>query len=112
MIEDNSLYNAMENLIDGLYEVGVLGSVWSSWETTSQEVENRVTGTHNTGQFSNNSWLMVETSEDVLVTTQERVEHILDMNVEGSVVNTSYGDRVTNVELSHDENKGIFFNAH
>ena len=44
-------------------------------------------------------WEMVEVTDDVWL-TQERVEHILDMNVEGSVVNTSYGDRVTNVELA------------
>ena len=112
VIEDNSLYNAMENLIDGLYEVGVLGSVWGDWETTGSEVENRTTGSRWTGQRQGNMVQMTETVEDVLVTTQERVEHILDMSVEGSVVNTSYGDRVTNVELALTmRTRAIFFNA-
>ena len=36
-IVDNSLYDAVEGLVDGLYELGVLGTVWESNATIIDE---------------------------------------------------------------------------
>ena len=114
VIEDNSIFDALSNLTTSLQQAN-LGTVWSEWETSTR-VEGRNLGRiantlNNIGQlrsqgnieFEGNSGnssaiQLTELSETV---TTSRTGRRTNFNVStSSVNNTSYGDRVVDIQLS------------
>ena len=126
-ITDNSLYDAMDGLVEGLYELGVLGTVWESNQVIIDEYVDWNSEEHRdvldrlnnmSDQFTQTGAVeqveilpprVIGGGNAVEVTTQIFGTHITargDVQVEremsvagGQVVNTSYGDRITDMTL-------------
>ena len=93
VIEDNSVYDAMVNMVDGLNESGI-GTVWGDWETVS-------TNTTSQQRTSEEGRATVTVTETTTSVTESRNQTTTTFNVStGAVVETSYGSRVTDVQLA------------
>jgi len=115
VIEDNSIFDALVNQTNEINELNI-GTVWSEWETTESSRNTRNLGrvantTQNRtelaltgpitfeGNSANSSTIqLTETSESV---SQSRT---ITRNIQSvstsSITNTSYGDRVTDLQLA------------
>ena len=125
-IEDNSLYDAMTALTEGLYELGILGTVWETnqtlideyveWNTEEHaDLEQRIAALSDafTERDTQQEEILpprhIGSGNRVQVTTQIFGTNITatgdiqvqkDLRLEGGeVVKTSYGDRVTDITL-------------
>jgi hypothetical protein len=105
VIEDNTLFDAMVNLTDEMRTSG-LGTVWGDWETTG------ISSTSSTRQ-SQNGRATVNITETTESTQQVRSQTQTTFNVNtSSIKRTSYGDRVTDVQLQETmRSGGIDFTA-
>ena len=93
VIEDNTVYDAMVNMVDGLNESGI-GTVWGDWET----IATNTTSQQRTSEEGRATVTVTETTTSV---TQQRNQTTTTFNVDtGSVVETSYGSRVVDVQLA------------
>ena len=129
VIEDNSLYDAMVNLTGEMKDAG-FGTTWGDWETTSVDTRktgstvirnsednpNATSNALNTLDILGVEVGFTQWSEDVIgrggrpplrvdtyttTTTQQREQTQTSINVNtASVENTSYGDRVVDVEVA------------
>ncbi len=125
VIEDNSLFDAMVSLTGEMAESGI-GTVWGDWETTGTNVTSNTFQTNintpptafNTGfgfnRFGWNGWnrgltrntiggsrSTINVTETTTSTTQARSQTSTSFNVStGNVVNTSYGERVTDIQVA------------
>ena len=127
VIEDNTLFDAMVNLTGEMASSG-MGTQWGSWETTgqnttstSQVVEDvngngaagaaagAVIGAGGTVNFDQNAANLaaeggsppIEITTETTTTTQQREQTQTVINVAtGSIQETSYGDRVVDVQLA------------
>ncbi len=105
VIEDNTVFDAMVNLTDEMRRSG-MGTVWGDWETTG--VRNTSSTRRETeGRATLN---ITETTES---TNQVRTQTTTNFNVNTSSINrTSYGDRVTDVQLAETMRSiPVFFRA-
>ena len=120
VIQDNSLYDAMQNLRQGLHDVGVLGTVWGDWEsnTTSQRRRTSTRSTRSLGRSHyrdgspdgspGNTNMRYEHFETTVTTrdttlhttTRTRTQQIKDFNIGSTIEETSYGDKVVDVSLA------------
>jgi hypothetical protein len=93
VIEDNTVFDAMVNLTDEMRRSG-MGTVWGDWETTGTSTSSATRSTQD-GRATLN---ITETTES---TRQVRTQTQTTFNVNtSSIQRTSYGDRVTDVQLS------------
>jgi len=103
VIEDNSVWDAMENLNE-LLEAAGLGTVWGDWETTSTTREtinsrgrSRPRNTDGSGGRSRS----LAPGSTLITTEQIREGLTLDFDPETASTNeTSYGERVVDVKLA------------
>ena len=125
-IEDNSLYDAMTALTDGLYELGILGTVWESNQVIIDEYVDWNSEEHRDLQERLNSLSDAFTESDVSqveilpprtigsgggvevqtqifgtnITATGDIQVQKDLRLEGGeTVKTSYGDRITDITL-------------
>ena len=125
-IEDNSLYDAMTALTTGLYELGILGTVWETNQTLIDEYVDWNTEEHadleaRIAELSDAFTERDTTQEEILpprtigagagleiqtqifgtnITATGDIQVQKDLRLEGGeVVETSYGDRITDITL-------------
>lgn len=105
VIEDNTVFDAMVNLTDEMRRSG-MGTVWGDWETTG------VSSTSSTRRETEGraTLSITETTES---TRQVRTQTQTSFNVNtSSIKRTSYGDRVTDVQLAETMRSiPVFFRA-
>jgi hypothetical protein len=125
-IEDNSLYDAMTALTTGLYELGILGTVWETNQTLIDEYVDWNTEEHadleaRLAELSDAFTERDVTQEEILpprtigggagleiqtqifgtnITATGDIQVQKDLRLEGGeVIETSYGDRITDITL-------------
>ncbi len=105
VIEDNTVFDAMVNLTDEMRQSG-MGTVWGDWETTGVSTTSS-TRTEEDGRATIN---ITETTES---TRQARTQTTTNFNVNtSSITRTSYGDRVTDIQLAETMRSiPVFFSA-
>ena len=116
VIEDNSLYDALEGLTTTLNENQMLGTYWGDWEnlgTTSTSNSFTLTGDSANAWIANNRGNVIGSNvngdtrplrvEETTVTTEfQREQWTKQLAIRtGSVQDTSYGDRVVDVALAN-----------
>ena len=102
IIEDNSVYDAMQALTNNLNDNNLLGTYWGDWETTgtSNTSSTRISESGTRGQQPWGTWLE-RTTTKVTTTSFERQELARQLAIStGEVRETSYGDRVVDVSLA------------
>lgn len=102
IIEDNSVYDAMQALTNSLNDNNLLGTYWGDWETTgtSNTSSTRISESGTRGQQPWGTWLE-RTTTKVTTTSFERQELARQLAIStGEVRETSYGDRVVDVSLA------------
>jgi len=106
VIEDNALFSAVQDLADELNELN-LGTVWTEWETEARLAANRQNPRGRENRNRNrpdnrgvdSSLLPVGSS--TITTTQTRTQTRTSFNTRtAGTVNTSYGERVVDVQLA------------
>ena len=115
VIEDNSVWDAMQNLSE-LLEASGLGTVWGDWETTSSTREGINTGGRTAPDNTDGSGgrsRSLPPGSTLITTEQNRSGLTLDFNPETASVNeTSYGERVVDVQLARTMRTiPVFFEA-
>lgn len=124
VIRDNAVYDSMQSLIDGLYETGILGTVWGDeeviinetveWNSSEQRdllaqldaLGTDITSTTETTNVTNRRTgggriARVSQTGTVDVTAIGQTQYFKDISLQGGQIqNTSYGDRVTDVSVA------------
>ena len=94
VIEDTSLFDAMQNLSGFLEEVG-MGTVWSGWETTGQTSTSVNSGI----ERAPGGIRRVTTTSSATELSRTQTQTVLNVQT-GQTQETSYGERVTDVQLA------------
>ncbi len=94
VIRDTSIYDAMLNMTDTLAEVG-LGTVWTDWESVGETQTSVSTNTTRTGSQ------IITVTNETQSSQRSRTQLQTNLNVQtGRVVESSYGERITDVQLA------------
>ena len=94
IIEDNSIYNAMEEQAERLNVLGV-GTVWGAWET--QRVQNI---SRSLGAARGNGGNLFFTQNTQIVGQSRTITRPVRSVSTGSITSTSYGDRVVDMQVA------------
>ena len=124
VIRDNAVYDSMQSLIDGLYETGILGTVWGDEEVLINEtvrwnsdehrelqaqveaLQTDITSSTETRNLTHNRtggalFRGTSLAGTVDITAIGQTQYTKDISLEGGQIqNTSYGDRITDVSLA------------
>ena len=128
VIRDNNLFDAMVNMTGELRNSGI-GTVWGDWENTGRvstsvsTISGRGPGVSGSAQASSNGGAAsvqvnggattVRIQQTTTSVQQARVQTQTFLNVQsGGVQNTSYGERVTDVQLARTmRSRPVFFSC-